>query len=181
MTFRNTLISLISTLFVLAGVLALAQDKHHEHKQHESHHHNEAAQKNGEIVIHDPIIAITPPGIINTAGYFHIMNHSDTDVELVGATSSIAERTEIHEHSMKDGMMKMQKINSLVIPAKSTINFEPGGYHIMFMNVKSPINEGQTLDYQLIFSNNQTITVKAKVKEPKQLQHKKHQHHHGSY
>jgi len=132
------------------------------------------------IVIHDPIIKPTPPGITNSAAYFHIMNHSDNDIELINATSTIADRTEIHEHKMKDGMMKMQKMTSLTIPAKSTINFEPGSYHIMFINVKQAITEKQKVKVTLEFSDGSATTITAIAKEPK-ISHSKKNHHHGSY
>lgn len=146
-------------------------EHHDDHHSHDSQHHTKAS-----IAIHDPIVKITPPGITNSAGYFHIMNHSQKDIELVNVTSDIADRTEIHEHTMKNGIMKMRKVKRLNIPAKSTISFKPGGYHIMFLSVKEPIKEKQQLEFRLEFSDGSTQTIKATAQEPKISHHHDNKH-----
>ncbi|MGH1440743.1 MAG: copper chaperone PCu(A)C [Cellvibrionaceae bacterium] len=173
------LLSSSAISFILTSHNSLAQSQYaHNHK---AHHDTEKNSSTAEgIIIHAPIIKPTPPGITNSAAYFHIMNHSDKDIELINATSTVADRTEIHEHKMNDGVMKMQKVTSLTIPAKSTINFEPGSYHIMFINVKQAITEKQEVKLTLEFSDGSATTVTAIAKEPKMSHGKKHKHH-GSY
>lgn len=173
------LLSFGTIFFILTSHGSLAQSQHtHNHKAHDDMKKSSSTTEG--IVIHAPIIKPTPPGITNSAAYFHIMNHSDKDIELINATSTVSDRTEIHAHKMNDGVMKMQKVTSLTIPAKSTINFEPGSYHIMFINVKQAITEKQEVKLTLEFSDGSTTTVTAIAKEPKVSHGKKH-HHHGSY
>jgi len=165
---------LLSISLSITSYETFAQSDHlHQHKMH----HNTKKQN---IAIHKPIIKITPPGITNSAGYFDIINHSDKDIDLINAKSNIAQRTEIHEHTMNNGIMKMQKVQTLTIPAKSTINFEPGGYHIMFISVNRPITEKQEIKLTLEFSDGSHKSITAVAKEP-HMQHIKKRKHHGQH
>jgi copper(I)-binding protein len=146
-------------------------------KAHEDHKHDDLIDDK-QLMIHSPKVSITPPGIQNTAAYFHLMNDSQTDLTLVKVSSRAAKIVEIHEHTMKDGLMKMQKVDSLAIPAKSTINFEPGGYHIMLIDVKERIDEGDKIKLVLEFDNGMKKKIKAvAVKEVSPGKKTKHHHH----
>ncbi len=113
---------------------------------HEDHNHD-------EIIIENPRIKIMPPGVTNSVGYLTIINPTESDKTLIGISSKIAEVTEIHTHSMQDGLMKMQKVSSLSIPAQTAISFEPGGYHIMLINLLQTITEGEKIEIILTFDD----------------------------
>jgi copper(I)-binding protein len=130
----------VGILGLLLSITSYAHDDEHDHTM-------------DSIMVHAPKIKTNPPGVKNTAAYFHLMNDGDTDLTLIEVKSSAAKIVEIHEHSMKDGLMKMQRIDSLGIPAKTTINFEPGGYHIMFINLNQDLKEGDKVEIELVFNN----------------------------
>ena len=92
----------IILFFLLNVALVTTMHKTYAEIQHGTHQLMEKA-----IVIHNSIVKVTPPGITNSAGYFHIMNHSDEDIKLVAVESNISKRTEIHQHTMNNGLMKM--------------------------------------------------------------------------
>ncbi len=129
-------------------------------------------------MIHNPTIKTTPPGITNSAAYFSIMNHSEKDMSLVGVASDRAKIVEIHEHVMANGAMKMQKVESLKIPAKTTVNFEPGSYHVMFIGVNQEIKQGDKINITLTFDNGTEKTITSIAEEQPTGSHKKHHKHH---
>jgi len=89
-----------------------------------------------------------------SGGYFIITNFEDVPDTLTGISSNIARYTEIHEsYENESGMMGMREIPELVIPAQSTVTFEPGGLHIMFIQLTEAISDGQEIELTLHFSN----------------------------
>ena len=67
------------------------------------------------------------------------------DLRLIGANSSVAEVTEVHEMTVDNDVMKMRRIESLDIPAGSTVEFKPQGHHIMLMGLKHAHSEGTSI------------------------------------
>lgn len=75
-------------------------------------------------------------------------HHGD---RLVAAESDLASRTELHTHIMDGGVMKMRQVDGIDVPAGAKAELQPGGFHIMFMGLKKPLVEGETLPLTLIF------------------------------
>jgi periplasmic copper chaperone A len=89
-----------------------------------------------------------------SAGYFTIVNYETEADTLIGVSSDLAQFTEIHEsYEQEGGMMGMREVSELVIPAQSTVNFEPGGLHIMFIQLTQPFIADESLLLTLHFSN----------------------------
>ncbi|MEP9349426.1 copper chaperone PCu(A)C [Xanthobacter sp. KR7-225] len=119
--------------------------------------------KAGSIEIEHPWSRATPGGAKVAAGYLVLKNAGAAD-RLVSATAPFAGRVEIHEMAMKDGVMTMRPLaDGLAIPAGGTVAFKPGGYHIMFMDLKQPLKEGTLVDGTLTFEKAGTVKVQYKV------------------
>lgn len=99
--------------------------------------------------IMNPFITATPPGATVAAGYLKIMNKSDKAITITGAKSSTISRVEIHLSSIVDDVAKMEKVDSLVIPAGETVELKHGSYHIMLMELTSPLKPGDKVDVTL--------------------------------
>ncbi len=85
----------------------------------------------------------TPKGATVGGGYFTITNTGNAADRLVGGTSDVSNRFEIHEMSMDKGVMKMREVTSgIEIKPGQTVRFEPSGYHIMFVGLKQPLKQG---------------------------------------
>ena len=172
---KNILIFiLLFTSLLITTQKSVAQSQHtHDHdrqngKTHDIPRHDISKLKpERKIVTHNPRVKTTPPGIANSVGYFDITNYGDDDITLININSDIADRTEIHQHTMANGLMRMQKIEALIIAAKSTVKFEPGSYHIMFINVNQPIVEKQQVELTLSFSDGSSQIIVALAKEKK--------------
>lgn len=75
------------------------------------------------------------PGMSNTAGYVALTNPTDKPIVLIGAASALAQKVEFHDHIMKNGVMRMVKLDQITLKPKQTIEFKSGGLHIMFLGI----------------------------------------------
>ena len=75
-------------------------------------------------------------------------------------TVEIAGTTEIHEMSMIDGVMQMRPVpEGVVVPAGGEVALTPGGYHLMFMDLKRPLQEGENFAGTLTFETAGNVDV----------------------
>ena len=72
---------------------------------------------------------------------------------LVGASSPVAGVVEVHEMKMEGDVMKMRAVRVLDLPAGKTVEFKPGGYHVMLMDLKSALKKDSTIPLTLVFKN----------------------------
>ncbi|WP_289242879.1 copper chaperone PCu(A)C [uncultured Campylobacter sp.] len=112
-----------------------------------------------EVLLVDPYAKATPPNAKNSAAFMKIENKSNSDIELLAASSNISKVTEIHTHIEENGMKKMIQIPSIKIPANSSVELKPGGFHIMFLGIQNQINENSNIDLNLTFSDGKTYEL----------------------
>lgn len=94
-----------------------------------------------------------------SAAYMTLVNESDQPVRLVGAQSDAAHLTEIHESRMVDNMMQMRPVEGLDIPAGDEVVLQPGGYHIMFMELTREFVPGEAIIVTLSFDTGDTVNI----------------------
>ena len=116
-----------------------------------------------EVLVTDVTVREMLPGRSMTAGYFSINNQNKVATELTGASSPQFGSIELHQHSHKDGMMKMEQVQSVVVAAGEQVHFQPGGLHLMLFDAKTSITKGQQIPLRLIFKDGQSIEVQAMV------------------
>ncbi len=75
---------------------------------------------------------------------------SAQDAKLVAVQSSAAGVVEVHEMAMDGGVMKMRAIPSLALPAGKAVELKPGGYHVMLMDLKGQVKDGDTVPVTLV-------------------------------
>ena len=92
-----------------------------------------------------------PPTALVGAAFLQIENHSEYADRLISAKSSIAEVTELHAHIHEGDVMRMVKVDSIDVPAHGQLTLEPGGYHIMLIDLKQPLVAGEQLLLTLQF------------------------------
>jgi copper(I)-binding protein len=88
---------------------------------------------------------------------------SDDGDRLVSASTNIAETAELHETTAEDGSMAMQQVDGIEIPAGGEAVLEPGGFHVMLVDVTEELAEGDTVDLTLVFENAGEQAVSAEV------------------
>jgi copper(I)-binding protein len=95
----------------------------------------------------------TPKGAKVGGGYLKITNTGTQPDRLTGGSMAAADKVEVHEMSMKNGVMKMQELaNGLEIKPGETVELKPGGLHLMFVNLKKPLTEGEHVKATLNFA-----------------------------
>ena len=118
----------------------------------------------GDLNISAPMARATPPNAPVGGGFLTITNSGDEDDRLVAASASVAGRVEIHEMKMEGDVMRMREFpDGLPIPAGQTLVLEPGGYHLMFMELVDPFVEGETFDVSLTFEKAGEVTVSMSI------------------
>ncbi|MFA3783445.1 copper chaperone PCu(A)C [Melioribacteraceae bacterium 4301-Me] len=102
----------------------------------------------------------------NSAMFFQVINNTNQADTLYGVKCSIDEVSMIHEtFTNDDGTTGMRHVMFIEIPPNSKIEFKPGGLHVMLMNLKSDLNENDTVDVTLQFKKSGDINIKVPVKE----------------
>ncbi len=102
----------------------------------------------------------TPKGAAVGGGYMTITNSGATSDRLIGGTSDISRRFEMHEMSVDKGVMKMRELaQGLEIKPGEKVEFKPGGYHVMLMGLKQQLVQGQTFKATLQFEKAGKVEV----------------------
>lgn len=135
----------------------------------------------GQLHIDHPWSRALPPVAPTGAAYLSISNHGDTADTLLGAKTEVACKVEIHEHVHADGVMKMQRVESLTIEPGATVTFAPGSYHLMLFNLARPLAAGESYPLTLNFANAGEVNVQVNVQandEPSSGEKQDHHQHH---
>src|SRR3984957_19392746 len=116
--------------------------------------------KAGDLVISQAWSRATPNGAKIGAGYFTIENKGATADKLVGVSGDVSSRIEVHEMSMNNGVMKMRPVDGgLNIDPGKTVKLAPSSYHLMIMDLKSPLKQGDKLPLTLQFEKAGKVAV----------------------
>jgi uncharacterized protein YcnI/copper(I)-binding protein len=120
--------------------------------------------KAGDLVVTAPWARATPGGAKIAGGYLKITNNGKSADRLVKVTSSLSDRIEVHEMSMADGVMTMRPLpDGLTIKPGETVELKPGGFHMMFMDIKQPLKQGDTMKATLTFEKAGSVDVNFNV------------------
>ena len=116
--------------------------------------------KLGALEIKQPWARATPKGAAVAGGYVKITNTGTTPDRLTGGSLIAAGRIEIHEMSTVQGVMQMRPLpTGLEIKPGETVELKPGSFHMMFMELKQPLTQGQPVKGTLIFEKAGTIEI----------------------
>ncbi len=141
---RTAFAPLLASLLALSAISAIAQ-----------------------VTVKDPWVRGTVPQQKVTGAFMQLQ--SEKDSRLVSAKSPVAGVVEIHEMAMEKDVMKMRALpNGLELPAGKSVDLKPGGYHVMLMDLKQQVKEGDTVPITLVVEGKDkkqsSIEIKAPVK-----------------
>lgn len=138
-----------------------------------------SAAAHAEVTVAEPWVRATVPAQKATGAFMQL--ESDADARLVSAASPVAGVVEIHEMVMDKDVMKMNRVDGLALPAGQAVELKPGGYHVMLMDLKGQVKEGDQVPLTLTVENmdgsRQTIELTAPARPlnaPMKMQHGKH-------
>ena len=136
---------LVAGLMVSAGVFAAAAD---------------------DVSVQEPYVRLAPPNAPATGAFMVIKNNGAKDVKLVKAENPASKITELHTHLNEGGVMKMRPVPAVDVPAKGEAVLKPGGLHVMLIDLKAPLKEGEIVPITLGFDDGSSKKVEAKVVAP---------------
>lgn len=159
MMFRIATRALLAAFALSALALAPATAQDADHGGH-ADHASTADIVLGDIVISRPFTRATLPNAPVAGGFLTLANTGGAADRLVAVETPLAREAQIHEMAMEGEVMKMRQIpDGLPIGPGETVALEPGGYHLMFMGLTSPLVEGETLEVTLTFEKAGTVTI----------------------
>ena len=124
------------------------------------------AYKLGSLEIDHPWTRATPPTAKAGGGFLTITSKGTTPDRLIAARSPASTKVEIHEMKMDGSVMRMRELeNGLEIPPGATVALKPGGYHIMFMDLKAPFAKDAKIPVTLVFEKAGSVDVVLAVQE----------------
>jgi periplasmic copper chaperone A len=137
--------------------------------------------KAGSLEIAHPWSRVTPKGATVAGGYLKITNTGTVPDRLIGGSTEIAKRFELHEMRMDGGVMIMRELKGgLEIPPGATVELKPGSYHAMLMGLARPLAKGERLKGTLTFEKAGKVDVEFTVEDigasPTQGNKSKHGH-----
>ena len=119
----------------------------------------------GSIMIEQPWSAATPGGATTAGVYATIMNHGDTADTLLGGTSPVAGKFEIHQMTKTDGVISMRTVSGgIAIPPGALVNLGPlAAYHVMLSGLKGPLKTGTHIPATLNFAKAGNVQVQIEI------------------
>lgn len=122
------------------------------------------AQGSSSVTVEQPYARATPAGAKTGAVYMTIDNKSGTADKLTGASSDVADKVQIHQMAVENGIMKMRELpDGLPVPANGSVVLKPGSYHVMLIGLKKPLTVGESFPLTLTFAKAGTISVTVPV------------------
>jgi copper(I)-binding protein len=125
-----------------------------------------AASALAQVTVKDPWIRATVPAAKSTGAFMQLQ--SAQDARLVEVRSSVAGIVEIHEMKMDGQMMKMHAVDGVDLPAGKPVALASGGYHVMLMDLKRQLKDGEQVPVTLVIQRKgkkpETVEVQVPVK-----------------
>jgi copper(I)-binding protein len=116
----------------------------------------------GEVIVKEAWVRGTVPAQKSTGAFLTLT--SSEDARLMGASSGIAKATEIHHSEMRNNVMHMHAVDSIVLPAGKEVQLRPGGHHLMLMGLAAPVKEGEKVPLTLTIEDSRGKRSRVEVK-----------------
>jgi len=117
-----------------------------------------------DVVVKDAWVRLLPPMVKTTAAYMTIL--SDTADQLLSISSPLAERIEMHQSSMEEGMMSMLHVESIQLPKGESVTLSPHSYHLMVIGLNAVLKAGDQYPFTFNFKHAGPLEVLIPVVSP---------------
>ncbi|MEX6504104.1 copper chaperone PCu(A)C [Pseudomonas zhanjiangensis] len=132
----------------------------------------------GQLHIEHPWSRAMPPVAPTAAAYFVVHNQGRQADRLLGAETPLAAKAELHQHLHADGVMKMQQVQAVEIPAGGEVQFAPMAYHVMLFGLQRQAQAGERFPLTLHFEKAGDLQVEVAVQEEAPMTDKAEAHAH---
>lgn len=120
----------------------------------------------GTIGVVDPYVRMVPQGVPTTAAFMTLKNNGNADRKLLRVDSPAAKTVELHTHLDDNGVMRMRQVREIDIKAGHQTELKPGSFHVMMIDLKQPLQEGEKVPMTLSFDDGSSEKVEAVVRMP---------------
>jgi len=120
-----------------------------------------AVSANAQVEVTDAWARATVKGQKATGVFMKLTSPKTT--RLVGVKTQLTNVSEVHEMKMDKEVMKMQAVKSLELPAGQTVVLKPGSFHVMLMDLKAPVEEGEHVVLTLLFEDAAGVKTQQEV------------------
>ena len=117
----------------------------------------------GSLAIGHPWSRATAPGMPMGVAYLSITNNGETADALIAASTPAAAHVEMHQTTIADGMARMRPLIEIALAPGSTVKIEPGGIHLMPVDLRMPLEAGRQVPLDLTFRRAGKITVQLRI------------------
>jgi hypothetical protein len=117
------------------------------------------------VTVDNPYVRLVPPGQAVTGAFMVFRNGDDKDHQVVKADSPASRVAELHTHINEGGMMKMRPVKDIEVKAKGEATLQPGGLHIMLIDLKKPLKEGENVAISVTFEDGSSKKFEAPVRK----------------
>jgi iron complex outermembrane receptor protein len=123
----------------------------------------------GKILIAHPWSRPTAPGMPMGVAYFSLENRGTAEDALLSASTPAATRVEFHQTTQTGGIARMRPLTQVTLPAGKTVKVEPGGIHMMLVELKQPLEAGTQVPLTLQFRDAGKIVVLLNIEHRDQI------------
>lgn len=124
--------------------------------------------------------AWAPPSLNQPNAVGFLTLHATDDDALTSVTSDCCTTVETHSMTMQGDVMRMRRIDEIHLPAHEDVQLKSGGYHLMLIGLKKPLDEGDSVPVTLNFKHAKPVTaalaVKSRDKAAAERAHEHHEH-----
>lgn len=117
-----------------------------------------------QVTVERPWSRATPPGAKVGAGFMTLKNAGSAE-RVVGASSPVAGRVEMHVTVREGDVMKMREVQGFEVPAGGAFELKPGGAHLMLMDLKRPLKKGEKVPLTLKLEKGGELKLELLVEE----------------
>ena len=122
--------------------------------------------------IDDLWVRVAPPHMKMTAAYGELRNDGADPVTVVSVSTSITDRASIHETQLRNDRAMMRPVTALSIAPGQQVTLEPGGLHLMLMELSTPLEIGQSIDICFMLDTGDSVCAEAEIR--RQAMHGEH-------
>ena len=137
-----------------------------------------AVADNAKLVIEGAWVRALPPTQKVTAAYLKLTNEGPEVVNIIGGNTELAAEVQIHTTREIDGYMRMEQLPELQIPPGDSVSLEPGGTHLMLMELERMPTPGEAVRLCLDLASGESVCADAIVKKSANAEVKNEHHHH---
>jgi periplasmic copper chaperone A len=123
------------------------------------------SHEKGDVQVRHPWSRATPPGAKLAVGYMEIRNRGAKLDRVIGASTPLARKVEMHVTTHEDGVARMREVKAFEVPAGQRVEMRPGGSHLMLVDIVRPLAKGERIPLVLRFEHAGELAVELDVQE----------------